>query len=72
MQDKTNISFRNAFQKLIDFAKFLTDEKMKYGKEVFSIYHEYYSEIIEEIQGFADGQNYDFDKVFSFLVGVFR
>ena len=55
----------------IDFAKFLTDEKMKYGKEVFSIYHEYYYEIIEEIQGFTDGQNYDFDKVFSFLVGMY-
>lgn len=55
----------------IEFEKFLTDEKIKYGKEVFHIYNEHYPEIIEEIQGFADGQKYDFDKVFAFLTEMY-
>lgn len=55
----------------IDFSKYLTKEKIEYAKKVFCIYKKYYPEIIDEIKGFAKGQNTEFYKVFTFLVSMY-
>ncbi len=56
---------------VINFKSYLTKEKITYAEQVFNIYNEYYPEIIEEINGFAEGQHTDFKIVFAFLVTMY-
>ena len=49
----------------------LNDKKISYGKGVLNIYRDFYPEIIDEIQGFADGLKEEFDLVFAFLTSMY-
>ncbi len=62
---KNNISIKENFDYLI------TDERRKFAKESLPIYERHYPEILEEIQGIAEGQKYPFDKLFAFLSGMY-
>ncbi|MDU3177520.1 C45 family autoproteolytic acyltransferase/hydolase [Anaerococcus sp.] len=64
-----NLLFKN--NKKPNFDKLINSEKLEYSKKAYQIYNKFYSEILDEIQGFADGLKIDFDIVFAFLASMY-
>ena len=63
-----NLLFKN--NKKPNFDKLINSEKLEYSKKAYQIYNKFYSEILDEIQGFADGLKIDFDIVVAFLASM--
>lgn len=64
-----SLLFKN--NKTPNFDKLINSEKLEYSKKVYQIYNKFYPEILDEVQGFADGLNIDFDIVFAFLSSMY-
>lgn len=57
--------------KSLELEKLVNEEKLEYSNKVYEIYAKHYPEIIQEIEGFAEGMRLDFMKVFSFLTTMY-
>ena len=64
-----NLLFKN--NKKPNFDKLINSEKLEYSKKAYQIYNKFYPEILDEIQGVADGLRIDFDIVFAFLSSMY-
>lgn len=57
--------------KNMELEKFVNDEKRIYSREVYTIYQRYYPEVVEEIQGFAEGIRENFTDIFAFFTSMY-
>ena len=49
----------------------ITEERRKFANECLPIYEKYYSEILEEIKGIADGQKDSYENLYTFLLSMY-
>ena len=49
----------------------ITEERRKFARECIAEYEKYFPEILEEIRGIADGQQMEFEELYTFLLSMY-
>jgi predicted choloylglycine hydrolase len=55
----------------LDFQSMLNQDRIDYAKAVYPIYKKFYPEILEEMEGFVDGQESSMECIYPFLVTMY-
>lgn len=49
----------------------ITEERIEFAKKCIPIYEDYFPEVLEEIKGISDGQNMEYEKLYTFLLSMY-